>query len=92
LHWVFAFAFTFHFTLPTSHFFTVAVVGVAGEGDLLQGNLRGEFVLQAVGLDEDAVVFLFESLHFQGHLKPAGAEGGVGGGEGRGKWEVGSGK
>ena len=41
----------------------VAVGGVHREGDLLDGDVGGELVRQAVGVDEEAVVLLFEALH-----------------------------
>jgi hypothetical protein len=40
-------------------FFAVAIVGVNGEGDLLDRYVGGEFVLEAVGVDEKAIVFFF---------------------------------
>ena len=42
----------------------VAVGGVHREGDLLDGDVGGEFVLQSIGINEEAVVLLFEALHF----------------------------
>jgi len=52
---------------------------VAGEGDLLDRDLRGQLVLEPVGVDEDPVVLLLETLHLRRHAGPVGAEVGVGG-------------
>ena len=52
----------------------VPVVRVAGEGDLVQRHLGGQFVLEAVGVDEDAVVLLLKPLHLQRGLPPTGAK------------------
>ncbi|MNF91116.1 hypothetical protein D3C84_737090 [compost metagenome] len=41
----------------------VAVGGVHREGDLLNGDVWGEFVRQTVGVDQKLVVLLFETLH-----------------------------
>jgi len=49
-------------------------VRVTGERDLAQGHLGRQLVLQAVGVDKDAVVFFFQALHFQRQLAPVGAE------------------
>ena len=38
----------------------VAVVWIAGKGDLVQRHVGAELVLQAIGFDEDTVVFFFE--------------------------------
>ena len=48
----------------------VPIEGVAGQGDLLEGHIRRQFVLQAVGLNEYPVVFLFQLLHFISHDLP----------------------
>ena len=40
----------------------IAVGGIHRKGDLLYGDVRGELVLEAVGVDEEAVVFLFKPL------------------------------
>jgi hypothetical protein len=57
----------------------VAVVRIAGERDLVQRHVGREFVLQAVGVDEDAVVLFLQPLHLQRHRLPVGAQAGVGG-------------
>jgi hypothetical protein len=49
-------------------FGAVAVFGVDGEGDLFVRYVRGQFALQAIGFDEQAVVFFFEFLHALGLL------------------------
>ena len=60
----------------------VAVGGVHREGDLLDGDVGGELVLQAVGVDEEAVVLLFEALHLGDGVAVLGDPGGVAGFEG----------
>ena len=60
----------------------VTVGRVHREGDLLDGDLGGEFVRQAVGIDEEAVVLLFEALHLGDGLAVLGDPGGVAGFEG----------
>ena len=45
-------------------FATVAVGGVHRESDLLDGNAGGNLVLQAVSINEQAVVLPFKELHF----------------------------
>ena len=52
----------------------VAVMRVAGERDLVQGYLGRQLILQAIGVDEDAVVLFLQALHFQCHLAPVDAE------------------
>lgn len=49
-------------------------MGVAGEGDFVEGNFGGQFVLESVGIDENAVVFFLQSLHFQSRFLPVGVE------------------
>ena len=69
---------------------TVPVGGVHRQGDLLDGHVRGEFVRQAVGVNEEAVVLLFQAFHL-GDGGPvlgdpgvvAGCQGGRGVGGGR---------
>ncbi len=63
----------------------IAVSGVHREGYLLNGHLGGEFILQAIGINEEAIVLLFQALHLgNGGLVlgdpgvVAGFEGGVG--------------
>ena len=60
----------------------VAVGGVHREGDLLDGDVGGELVRQAVGVDEEAVVLLFEALHLGDGVAVLGDPGGVAGFEG----------
>ena len=60
----------------------VAVGGVHREGDLLDGDVGGELVGQAVGVDEEAVVLLFEALHLGDGVAVLGDPGGVAGFEG----------
>ena len=60
----------------------VAVGGVHREGDLLDGDVGGELVRQAVGVDEEAVVLLFEALHLGDGVLVLGDPGGVAGFEG----------
>ena len=55
----------------------IAIGGVAGEGDLFDRHLRGQLVLQTIGVDEDAVVLFLQPLHLVRHALPMGAEGGV---------------
>ena len=62
----------------------VAVGGVHREGDLLDGDVGGELVRQAVGVDEEAVVLLFEALHLGDGVAVLGDPGGVAGFEGGG--------
>ena len=57
----------------------VAVGGVHREGDLLDGDIGGEFVLQAVSIDEEAVVLLFEALHLGDGFAVLSDPGGVAG-------------
>ena len=62
----------------------VAVGGVHREGDLRQGDVGGELFAQAVGVDEEAVVLLFEALHLGDGVAVLGDPGGVAGIEGGG--------
>jgi len=57
----------------------VAVVWVAGQGDFIERHLGRQLILQAIGLNEDAVVLFLQPLHLQRHLPPVGAELLVGG-------------
>ena len=61
---------------------TVAVGRVHREGDLLDGDVGGELFRQAVGVDEEAVVLLFETLHLGDGALVLGDPGGVAGFEG----------
>ena len=55
----------------------IAIGGIAGEGDLVQRHLGGQLVLQAIGVDKDAIVLFLQPLHLIRHVLPVGAEGGV---------------
>jgi len=65
-------------------FAPVAVGRVHREGDLLDGDVGGDLVRQAVGVDEEAVVLLFEALHLSDGVAVLGDPGGVAGFEGGG--------
>jgi len=43
-------------------------VRVAGEGDFFQRDSGCQFILQAIGVDKEAVVFFFQAQHFLRHL------------------------
>ena len=47
----------------------------------MQRHIGREFVLQTIGVDEDAVVLLLQPLHLVGHRLPVAAQVGVGGGQ-----------
>ena len=71
--------------IPEFVFAEVAAVAVGGihcEGDLLDRHFGSEFVLEAVSVDEEAVVFLFQALHLGDGLFVVGNPGGVAGFEG----------
>ena len=52
---------------PLDVLFTVGAV----EGDLVVGNFGRKFVLQAVGVDEEAVILFLESLFVDADMHPA---------------------
>ena len=56
----------------------VTVEGIAGQGDLLEGHVRRQFVLEAVGLDEHPVVLFLQTLHFLSHGLPGSPHAGIG--------------
>ena len=60
----------------------VAVGGIHREGDLLDRHFGSEFVLEAVGVDEEAVILLFQALHLGDGLFVVGNPGDVAGFEG----------
>ncbi|GGE43217.1 hypothetical protein GCM10007421_16790 [Halopseudomonas oceani] len=47
---------------------------IAGERDLTKVNLLIKLILQAVGVNKDAIVLLLQELHLQRHLAPVSAE------------------
>ena len=65
------------FQLLLGRLAAIAIGGVAGEGDFLQRHLGRQLVLQAVGVNEDAVVLFLQPLHFLGHAAPMRAQAGV---------------
>ena len=52
----------------------VAIVRVAGQGDFIERHLGLQFILQAIALDEDAVILCLQLLHLQRHLPPVDAK------------------
>ena len=57
-------------------------MGVTGQCDFGQRHIGGQFILQTIGVDENAVVFFFEALHFQSHCLPVSADFFIGGFQG----------
>ena len=62
----------------------VAVGGIHREGDLLDRHFGSEFLLEAVGVDEEAVVLLLQALHLGDGLFVVGNPGGIAGFDGGG--------
>ena len=44
------------------------------QGNFAQRHFGRQLVLKAVGIDENAVVFFLQPLHFQRHLPPVGTK------------------
>ncbi|OAG71967.1 hypothetical protein Amal_04055 [Acetobacter malorum] len=52
---------------------TIAIGRIAGEGNFLDRHFGGEFILQPIGVDEDAVILFLQPLHLICHILPMGA-------------------
>lgn len=52
----------------------ITVMGVASKCNFFQRNFRPELILQAVGFNEDTVVFFFQDLNFLSNVMPMSSE------------------